>query len=130
MRTPLYLLSITVFIALFYSCKSDSATTKVDEKPISVTSLEGQWEIKEAFKDGKKSNLLDNGKITISPEGTFTTNILGDPKAYPFEFKGKTIRVSNPRTTKYLVSKVTPDTLKLSTKLKTFEFKLTATRIK
>ena len=129
MRTPFYFISVLAIIGLFSSCRGDSTAVKSSDVPVEVSAIEGDWEIKEAYKNGKKSKLLDNGKINISPEGTFTTNILGDPKAYPFEFKGRTIKVSNPKTTKYLVSEVTPDTLKLSTKLKTFEFKLIATRI-
>jgi hypothetical protein len=127
MRTPFYTLIICAFALILYSCKGDSNTIPKVETSISEVDLHGKWEIAKAYRDGQITRLLDNGKVTMSEDGTFTTNIFGDPKAYPFELRNNTVRVATPRPTKYLVSEVTSDTLKLSTKFRNFEFRLIMT---
>ncbi len=129
MRTPLYTIILCAFALFLHSCKGDTNSSSQVEKPITEAEVYGKWEIAKAYRDDQITRLLDNGKVTITEDGTFTTNIFGDPKAYPFKLKDNSIRVATPKTTKYLVSEVTPDTLKMSTKFRNFEFKLIMTPV-
>ena len=63
MRIPFYFFAALVIIALFTSCKGDASSSKIISEPVELSSIEGNWEIKEAYKNGKKSKLLDNGRI-------------------------------------------------------------------
>lgn len=103
------------------SCKPD----KQPQEGTNVAQLNGKWQIAEAYRSGNKTNLLDNGYFEFTEDGFMLTNIYGDDAKRPFTFD-EGIVVSN--NEKFIVSKLTSDTLIIDAHLEKFDFKFVTTK--
>ena len=122
MRYLFFILALTLIL----SCKDDKLITgNVD---IPSFDLEGKWDMVTAYKGSKESKMLNKGYFTFDSLGLFSTNILGDNKAYPYKLSGNVVNVSNPNKSTYNVLSKTRDTLILSAKLRNLDFKFITSR--
>jgi len=98
------------------SCKSDVKP----QSEVTQNQLTGKWLVHEGYRSGNRSKLLDNGYFEFMPEGYMKTNILGDESQQQFSLDKGVLLANND---KFIVSKLTSDTLILEATLRNFEFK-------
>ena len=101
---------------LLTSCMSE----KVD---LSEQKLDGQWDIIQAFRDGKETKTLTDGFFEFNEGMKFRTNILNDPRPYTYELSGNRIKVESDPIVNYTVLNMLSDTLIMKTEIQKLGFK-------
>ncbi len=121
----LYMISISLAIG-FLSCRPDTKTAPLG---LQLANFNGEWRMDTAYKDGKQTKLLDNAFFKFDSLGTFSTNIQGDNRLFPFELNGNTVHVDGGKPSKYNVLVLTSDTLIMATRLRNFDFKFVTLKV-
>lgn len=119
----LFLLTLSSFS---FACTSDA---KLDKK--SQNKVIGKWEIKEAFRNGKLTESLDDLFFEFYEDGQMRTNILGAGMQANYDFSNGKIKQEagdNGIELEYLVETVTDTSLILSTVLRRYDFKFNLQR--
>ena len=81
------ILSLTfLFFIVVTACTSDRQAEADTQKQ-----LEGKWELKEAFRNGKVAESLDDLYFEFYDDGQMRTNILGSSGLFPYEIDGVNI---------------------------------------
>ena len=104
-------------LCLMSSCRSEN------DFQVNTTDLEGEWYIIEAFRENRKTKLLENGVFSFSDSQYFKTNILRDSNQYKFILSEKIIFVEDSARSRYNVIGFSQDTLTLESTIHDFEFK-------
>lgn len=109
---------VIIIGSLLFSCKSDTPNTTA-----SKDNLQGKWEIIDAKRNGKQTELLKNGFFNFeNNELTSNINLSADTITEVFTVTDNNIILNNSR---YNVLYNTSDTLILSTRISNFDFEFT-----
>lgn len=116
-------LSFTLYLGLAFSLLSCTA-----EPPISQSDLNGNWEVVEAARNGKKTETVVGAYFHFDESGLLTTNLLnGDTLTGPYRIDGYTLTHSPEKMSAmdYEVKKSeTGEALELSTRINDYNFLL------
>lgn len=91
-------------------------------QPIDLKYLEGKWNIYEAQRDGKKTDLLSNGYIVFKNKN-LTHNLLGKEITLPYQQKDNHITSEDQLLDKVEILKMVSDSSVLETTFKKYIFK-------
>ena len=109
---------------LFTNCSDD---TSQKEKSLS-SKLQGTWDLKNAFRDKKKTVALENTFFKFGKEGAMKTNFNVDMKteSHSFTLQNNIIRQESANADKqtYHIYEASDTSLTLQTRYKGYEFKL------
>ncbi|MEM6377722.1 MAG: hypothetical protein AAF705_05895, partial [Bacteroidota bacterium] len=120
-NSRIQLLCLYTLFSLSFGCSSDA---KLDKD--SKSKVIGKWEIKEAFRNGKLTESLDNLYFEFYEDGQMRTNILGASMQANYDFSNGKIKQEAGEEgveLEYLVETVTDTSLILSTVLRRYNFK-------
>ncbi len=101
------------------SCKSDLKTIEIKE-------VVGDWKLKEAFRDGKKTGTLESVYFNFKKDGTISTNFNASMKEIEstYTLSEGTIEVKSTPPLKINVERTLENELMLKTGLANAKFKL------
>lgn len=114
MSRSLFLYGI-ILLALSFACKPDQSVKQ------SYT-LDGNWEIYEAYRDSELTTTLEDGYFTFS-DSTMETNILGSPISGTYKLTENTFLHDSRLPIEYEILSYSADTMELSTQVRGFSFK-------
>lgn len=120
-NSRLQLLCLIMLTSLSFACSSDAKLNKEAKNKVI-----GKWEIKEAFRNGRLTESLDNLYFEFYEDGQMRTNILGASIQSNYDFSGGKIKQEagdEGVELEYLVEAVTDTSLILSTVLRRYNFK-------
>lgn len=120
-NSRIQLLCLITLSSFSFACTSDA---KLDKE--SKNKVIGKWEIKEAFRNGKLTESLDNLFFEFYEDGQMKTNILGARMQSNYNFSnGKIQQEAGDEGVEleYLVEAVTDTSLILTTVLRRYNFK-------
>jgi len=117
MKRCLLILLTLCFIVI--SCKEDKVFLKED--------LEGYWIVVGAKRNGKTTKSLRGAWIKFR-DMEMVDNFLSDKEIHSYSLKGSTLTHHVEPERKYILQRVTADTLQLSTTLDAYKFDLTLER--
>ncbi len=105
----------------FFSISCGSETKSLETKDI-----QGDWQLKEAFRDGKKTGTLESVYFNFKDNGTVNTNFNAEMEEFQstYEIKEGTIVVSGNHPLKINAERTLEDELILKTGIANAKFKL------
>ncbi|MEM6398113.1 MAG: hypothetical protein AAF741_17310 [Bacteroidota bacterium] len=126
MRTLLFTATL---ILLGYSCEKDTPTE--DSPPaFEGLELEGRWELTEAKRNNRTTQILDGLYFVFGPDNAFETNLGGEESAGKYIYDDRaeivTSEVSMPAT--YLIRELSDGEMVLETKLEGSKFQFLLSR--
>lgn len=113
---------VILVTVVFFGCKRNNV-----DQPVDLKYLEGKWEIYEAQRDGKKTDLLSNGYIQFD-ESIIKHNLLGDEISIPYKIDGRSITSNDKLLDKVDILKMVSDSSILETTFKNFIFQFKLVR--
>lgn len=96
------------------ACHSDSNKLEAED------AIEGEWEILDALRNGRRTTTLEDGFIVFDSLGILSTNILGKTTESNFSIENNTITSDGDFEFDFNIEKLSGDTLILSGKMKAF----------
>lgn len=120
-NSQLQLLCLITLSSISFACTSDAKLDKASKSKVI-----GKWEIKEAFRNGKRTESLDNLYFEFYEDGQMRTNILGASIQATYDLSGGKIKQEagdEGAELEYIVEIVTDTSLVLSTVLRRYNFK-------
>lgn len=117
------LLSLLVILVLVIACKPE--VVKVNKKQ-----LHGFWELTQAHRNGKATDLLKGGYFYFGSTGKMATNIKGDTLNENYNLEGDLIRTLGPENMTFKINYISKDTLKLTSKIGKSNFDFMGVRFK
>jgi hypothetical protein len=120
-NSRIQLLCLIGLCSLTYACTSEAKLNKEAKNKVI-----GKWEIKEAYRNGKLTESLDNLFFEFYEDGQMRTNILGASIQTNYSFSSGNIKQEAGEDgieMEYLIEAVTDTSLVLSTVLRRFNFK-------
>ena len=120
------LLFICVILLTYISCNEDPDTSVYEEEL-----LHGRWELTDAWRRNKKTEMLIGTYYEFDPSGSMRTNFPSemDNGEHPYEFDGKVITINDQENVFYNIDTLTRSTLIFSTTYSNFPFKLALTKM-
>lgn len=118
MREHSKLFLVILVAVVIFGCKNNS----VEVQPIDMNHLEGKWNIYEAQRDGKKTDLLSNGYVKFDSQNIMH-NLLGNEITTPYEIEGTYITSTDQLLDKVKVLKMISDSSVFETTFKNYIFK-------
>lgn len=126
MRTLLFIATLTL---LSYGCNKDTPQEDLPP-PIAALELEGRWELSEARRNNRVTQIMDGLYFVFGPDGRFETNLGGDQSVGKYAYDNRaeitTTEVSMPAT--YLIREHSDDELVLQTELEGSKFQFLLSR--
>ncbi len=110
-----FLLFMMLGAVLAMSCNSDKNQVKIED------SLEGEWEILDALRNGRRTSTLDNGFIAFDSLGILSTNILGKTTTSNFSIEENVISSDGDFDYDFNIEKLSGDTMILSGQMRAFD---------
>lgn len=120
-NSRIQLLCLITLSSFSFACTSDAKLDKASKNKVI-----GKWEIKEAFRNGKLTESLDNLFFEFYEDGQMRTNILGANIQANYDFSNGKIKQEAGEEgveLEYLVEIVTDTSLVLTTVLRRYNFK-------
>lgn len=120
-NSRIQLLCLITLSSISFACTSDAKLDKASKNKVI-----GKWEIKEAFRNGKRTESLDNLFFEFYEDGQMRTNILGASIQSNYNISGGKIKQEagdEGVELEYIVEIVTDTSLILSTVLRRYNFK-------
>jgi hypothetical protein len=91
--------------------------------------IAGRWDVIKATRNGRETNLLQEGFFEFKPTGEVTFNLDGVPQTARYELDHKKISISgSSMDTEYTLRQLEANTMVLDASLQGFEFQFTLTR--
>ena len=108
-------------------CQTEPPKENIDYS----STIIGKWELKEAFRDNKKTETLDNTTFEVTDNGNITTNfnLKGALATHPFELDGNKIQQKDSENTVYNIVNADSAQMVLTTTLLNINFKLVLEKI-
>ncbi|MEO1261211.1 MAG: hypothetical protein AAFZ15_20580 [Bacteroidota bacterium] len=115
-------LLFTSFIFLTFVACTEEPNTPTYEDEL----LHGRWELTDAWRRNKKTEMLIGTYYEFNPTGTMRTNFPSemDTGDHPYEFDGKIITVNDMENVFYTIDTLTESKLIFTTVYSNFPFKL------
>ena len=117
------LLSLALLILVMMACKSEAIN-------VNKKQLHGFWELTEAKRNGKATDLLKGGYFYFGSTGKMATNIQGDTITELYQLEGDLIKTLGPENLAFKVNYISKDTLKLTSKIGKSNFDFMGVRYK
>ena len=114
--------SILFSIALLASCQSRQENDNQDI-------ILGKWEIRQAYRNGRLTESLDELYFEFFQDGKMNTNILGMPESSIYAIKGNQLQQREGQLDiDYTIEELSDSLLVLSTELRGYNFRLSLKR--
>ncbi len=113
----MYKTCVLILFVVLVSCKNDKPS-------ISPLSIYGNWQIKQATKNGQIFEAVAGGYFDFKKESTFHTNIPGLPSGSPFTLDGNHIKFVND-TISYNISSINDSLLVIESFIRNTPFQFT-----
>ncbi|NNF33355.1 MAG: hypothetical protein HKN68_04565 [Saprospiraceae bacterium] len=112
MRGFLYLMFLSLVAVM--SCKSDVNQVEAED------AIEGEWEILDALRNGRRTTTLEDGFIAFDSLGILSTNILGKTTRSNFSIEENVISSDGDFDFNFNIEKLSGDTMILSGQMRAF----------